>query len=299
MRVSMSLRPFPSRRRVLLACAGACLGAPRSVLSRSDSASGSPPALLLAREAPEGLDPAGYLVSEKLDGVRAFWDGERLRFRGGGTVAAAASFLAGLPRGQALDGEMWLGRARFDALSAIVRREQPLDGEWASVQYRIFEMPGGEGSFAERVERLKSLAQATPHRCWQPVEQLQVNGAAALRARLAEVVAGGGEGLVLHQADASCRTGRSDVLLKLNPVRDAEAVVIGHTPGRGRFAGQLGALQVRDDAGRVFLVGSGLTEGQRSSPPPVGSSVTYSWRGETASGLPRFPTLLRLREPGW
>jgi len=284
----------------MLLAVAACLGVPSSARCRADSAAaGSPPLLLLAREAAEGMDPAGYLVSEKLDGVRAFWDGERLRFRGGGSVAASAAFLAGLPRGQALDGEMWLGRARFDALSAIVRREQPVESEWATVKYRVFEMPGGEGTFTERVERLKTLAQATPQRSWQPVEQLPVAGAAALRARLAEVVAGGGEGLVLHRADAAYRTGRSDVLLKLKPVRDAEALVVGHTPGRGRFAGQLGALQVRDEAGRVFLVGSGLTEAQRSSPPPLGSVVTYSWRGETATGLPRFPTLLRLRSPGW
>jgi DNA ligase-1 len=288
-----------SRRRLLASAAS--LGVALPALSRpSDSAAAAPPpALLLAREAAEDADPAGYLVSEKLDGVRAFWDGERLRFRGGGTVSASAAFLAGLPRGQALDGEMWLGRDRFDALSAIVRREQPVESEWADVQYRIFELPQGTGTFAERVARLQALAAASPQRRWQPVEQVPVAGAAALRARLAEVVAARGEGLMLHRADAAYRTGRSDVLLKLKPVRDAEAIVVGHTSGQGRFAGQVGALKVKDEAGRIFLVGSGLTEAQRSNPPPVGSVVTYSWRGETATGLPRFPTLLRLRAPGW
>lgn len=131
------------------------------------------------------------------------------------------------------------------------------------------------------------------------VDQLPVASAAALRAELDLVVAAGGEGLMLHRADAPYRTGRSELLLKLKPVRDAEAVVIGHTPGRGRFAGQVGALRVRDEAGREFLVGSGLGDAQRRDPPAVGSVVTYSWRGETATGLPRFPTLLRLRAPGW
>ncbi|HNB46405.1 MAG TPA: DNA ligase, partial [Burkholderiaceae bacterium] len=67
-------------------------------------------------------------------------------------------------------------------------------------------------------------------------------------------------------------------------------------PGRGRHAGRIGALRVRDEAGREFLLGSGLSDAQRESPPPVGSWVTYTHRGETRLGLPRFATFLRQRD---
>lgn len=283
------------RRQLLLASAAACL--PCATLARPSAVAA--PALLLAQEATDAQDPAGYLVSEKFDGVRALWDGRELRFRGGGVVAAPPAFIAGLPAGQALDGELWLGRGRFDALSAIVRREQPLADEWAQLHYLVFELPGGDGGFAQRVERLRALAAQLPSRRWEVVEQAAVANPTALRARLRAVVAQGGEGLMLHRADAAYRTGRSEVLLKLKPVRDAEAVVVGHTPGRGRFEGHTGALRLRDAAGREFLVGSGLDEALRRDPPPVGTVVTYSWRGETASGLPRFPTLLRTHVAGW
>lgn len=253
--------------------------------------------LLLAQEMQPGQSPAGYLVSEKYDGVRAQWDGRRLRLRGGGEVAAPAWFLDGLPA-EALDGELWLGRGRFDALSALVRRGQPDDAAWHGVRYMVFEQPGGPGSFADRVARLKALAAGPQPAVWEVVDQHILADHDALKRRLAEVVAAGGEGLALHRADAPYLTGRSAVLLKFKPVQDAEAVVIGHQPGQGRFQGQLGALQVRNAEGQVFLIGSGLTAAQRRQPPPLGTTVSYRWRGLTATGLPRFATLWRVREPG-
>jgi DNA ligase-1 len=268
-----------------------------SVLAPAVVQASQSPELLLAREAQPGQSPYGFLVSEKFDGVRALWDGRQLRSRGGLVIAAPAWFLAKLPA-VPLDGELWLGRGRFDALSALVRRGQAPDEAWREVSYLVFELPGAPGSFAERAARLNELATAANWPQLVAVPQQSLPDRAALDQRLAEVAAAGGEGLVLHRADASYVTGRSDVLLKLKPVMDADAVVMAHELGQGKYTGRVGALVVRDADGRVFRIGSGLSDAQRLSPPPLGSTVSYRWRGLTATGLPRFATLWRVREPG-
>jgi DNA ligase-1 len=246
---------------------------------------------LLAKSAPAGIDPKPYLVSEKLDGVRALWDGTTLRFRSGRTVAAPAWFLAALP-GMPLDGELWIARRRFDALSGAVRRAEPIDAEWRQISYSVFELPGGEGSFEQRADKLKALANDVV----RPVEQQRLASNAALRARLRQVVDAGGEGLMLHRADAPLASGRSDLLLKLKPLADAEAIVIGHEAGKGRLAGQLGALELQTPDGVRFKLGTGFTDAQRRDPPAIGATVTYRYRDVTPAGKPRFASFLRVAE---
>lgn len=258
----------------------------------------TPPALALAREAAPGVSPRGYLVSEKYDGVRALWTGRQLLSRGGLPIAAPAWFLARLPA-EPLDGELWLGRGQFDALSGLVRSSSGRDDDWHRVTYLVYEQPEGPGGFAQRLQALQALVARSAFEQLQVAPQDSLPDAAALQRRLAEVVAAGGEGLVLHRADAPYQVGRSDALLKLKPVQDADAVVVGHLPGQGKYQGRTGALKVRDAKGREFLIGSGLTDAQRGSPPPLGSTVSYRWRGLTRSGLPRFASLWRVREAGW
>ena len=251
--------------------------------------------LLLAQHAPPDVDPAGHLVSEKYDGARAWWDGQTLRFRSGLPIAAPAWFLAQLPA-LPLDGELWLGRGRFEALSAAVRRHRPNDEEWRQLRYMVFELPGAGGTFAERVARIAALVQATG---WAPLvaaPQSPVADRDALQRRLAHTVAEGGEGLMLHLASAPCSSGRSDVLVKLKPHRDAEATVVAHHAGQGKYAGLLGALEVRSPEGRQFMIGSGLSDAQRRAPPVIGSVVTYRYRELTNTGLPRFASFMRVHE---
>lgn len=249
----------------------------------------------LAMAWPPGRSPQGFWVSEKFDGVRAVWDGQVLRFRSGRLIAAPAWFLSALPR-VALDGELWMGRGAFDRLSGVVRQTEPDDEAWRAVKYLVFDAPGHAAPFAQRVAFVQAtLAQA--QQPWlMPVAQRELHDARALQAWLQETVRQGGEGLMLHRADALWQPGRTDALFKLKPELDEEGLVVGHQPGKGRLAGMTGALLIQMPSGQRFALGSGLSDAQRRNPPPVGAWVTYRYRDRTPSGLPRFASFVRVRE---
>ena len=254
-----------------------------------------PPPVLLAERYGGETDIPHYWISEKLDGVRAIWDGRTLRFRSGNAVPAPQWIIDALPK-QPLDGELWLGRGSFDRLSSIVRRLVPDAAEWRRVRYMIFELPNAPGDFTERIEQIKAVTVAANLPWLQAVPQFRVSDAAALQKKLREIVRQGGEGLMLHRDDAAYQTGRSSALLKLTPWQDAEAIVVAHLAGKGKYTGKLGALQMEMPDGRRFALGSGLTDSLRHNPPPLGTTVTYRYRELTKSGLPRFPRYLRVRD---
>jgi len=285
-----------SRRRALVAVAGLWPMAPWAA-ARIPAADPGAPAIELLSAAPSDVDPGGYLVSEKFDGVRAIWDGHGLRFRSGRAIAAPAWFTEGWPDA-ALDGELWGGRGRFDVTSASARRLAPDDAEWRGLRLMLFDLPGAAGSFAQRAARIETLVRASASSVLVTVDQQVLADRAALQQRLDSVVRGGGEGLVLHRADAPWVAGRSTAVLKLKPLHDAEAQVLACEPGRGRLAGMMGALRLRNVAGIEFRIGTGFTDEQRRHPPAVGSWITYTHRGHTPSGVPRFASYWRAAEVG-
>jgi DNA ligase-1 len=253
------------------------------------------PAMLLAEVYAADVDVTQYWVSEKFDGVRAQWDGHVLRFRGGGRVPAPAWFTANFPV-TPLDGELWIGRGRFDALSGTVRRIEPVDAEWRQVRYLVFELPGAPGDFSARVRQMRTIVAQAAVPWLQAVAQTRVTDRATLTKRLDAVVRAGGEGLMLHRADAPYLTGRSDVLLKLKPWLDTEAVVVGYVPGNGKYQGMTGALLMEMPDGKRFRLGSGLSDAMRRQPPPLGTRITYRYLQLTKNGVPRFPRYLRVRD---
>jgi DNA ligase-1 len=252
------------------------------------------PPLLLAETIGPDTEVSAYLVSEKLDGVRAFWDGRKLLTRGGGTFDAPPWFVEKFPA-RPLDGELWAGRGRFERLSGIVRKEKPVDAEWREVRYMIFELPGAPGGFRERARLLRQIADEAGVPWLQAVEQTEVKDRQALEGKLADVVRAGGEGLMLHRANAPYSTGRNGDLLKMKLIQDAEARVVGHVPGKGKYRGMLGALRVRTEDGIEFSLGSGFSDAVRREPPPIGAIVTYRYRGLTRRGVPRFASYYRAR----
>jgi DNA ligase-1 len=234
----------------------------------------------------------GYWVSEKFDGVRGYWDGAQLWTRGGQHITPPAWFTAGWPK-VPMDGELWAGRSAFANAVSTVRQQAASDAAWRDMHFMVFDMPAQGGVFDERLKALQQLSLPA----WvRPVAQSRIASHAALQSLLRKTVGAGGEGLVLHRGDSLYSAQRNDDLLKFKPFDDAEAKVVAHIPGKGKFEGMLGALLVETPQGQRFKLGTGLSDAQRRDPPAIGSWVTYRFRDVNPSGIPRFASYLRQRE---
>ncbi len=257
-----------------------------------DDKNGAP--VLLAERWDNVADLTGWWLSEKLDGVRAYWDGHQFLSRLGNRYHAPDWFTAGLP-GVPLDGELWLDRKAFQRTVAVVRRQDKTD-LWKEVRFVVFDAPAQGGPFEERLAFCREVIEKNrpPYAVAHPHEVCK--GVAHLRAELARVEALGGEGLMLRKPGSAYVVGRSATLLKVKSFFDAEARVLEHQPGAGRHKGRLGALLVELPNGQRFSVGTGFSDAERESPPPVGSVITFRYQELTDGGVPRFPSYLGVRD---
>lgn len=248
------------------------------------------PQLQLAQSYQQQEAVSDFWISEKLDGVRVFWDGKQLRSRSGQWIKLPDELLKQLPT-FALDAELWAGRGQFQqVMQALQSSGTEL---WQSIRLMVFDAPQQPGTFTER---LKFLQQQLPEAAFVqllPQQQLQTKN--QLDALLQQVVAEGGEGLMLHHAKALYQSGRVSHLQKLKLKEDAEARVVAHLPGKGQFSGMLGALLVELPDGRRFKLGSGFTVEERQNPPEIGRLVTFQYQGLTHKGTPRFAVFVRER----
>ncbi|MDR8524175.1 DNA ligase [Shewanella fidelis] len=253
------------------------------------------PSIQLASTLSEPISQlSDYLISEKLDGVRGYWDGKTLYSRSGRKIAAPAWFTAGFPD-YALDGELWITRGAFEQVSAIVRKSSATDKEWQSIRFMVFDLPDEKVAFELRYQKaVNELSDISPY--LQVLEQYSLRDQKQLDSHLQVVIAEGGEGLMLHKKSALYQVGRSQDIVKLKPFYDAEATVIAHKVGKGKYSGMLGALVVENKQGKIFKLGSGFTDAERLNPPRIGSLVTYKYYGVTQKGTPRFASFLRVRE---
>jgi DNA ligase 1 len=253
----------------------------------------STPALLLAESWDGVSDPSGCWLSEKLDGVRAYWDGRQFLSRQGNLYHAPDWFVAGLPN-VPLDGELWLGRRMFQRAVSIVRRHDQSD-LWRQISYLVFDAPAVEKGFEGRLQFVRECLGQNQHSFARPHEHAVCQGVDHLREELSRLEALGAEGLMLRRAGSRYESGRSATLLKVKTFHDAEARVLKHQEGGGRHKGRLGALLVELSDGTTFAVGSGFSDAERENPPPVGSLITFRFQELSEAGVPRFPTYVGIR----
>ena len=255
----------------------------------------SVPDVLLAQVYEPGINVKEYWVSEKLDGVRARWDGHQFISRQGNIFYSPEWFTADFPT-QELDGELWIKRNSFEQVVSIVRTHTPSDTAWQKIRYMVFDLPESTAIFSNRLEALKSIISEVDSPYLKLIKQFRVENHSSLMNKLQEVTQAGGEGLMLHHDNSLYFGGRSDALLKLKLYQDAEAKIIGHLPGKGKFTGMLGSLLVKTTDGEHLRIGTGFSTTERKNPPPVGASITYKYYGKTRSGVPKFASFLRVRK---
>ncbi|PWI34720.1 DNA ligase [Vibrio albus] len=255
----------------------------------------SEPNIVLANRFTESLELKHYLMSEKLDGIRAFWTGKDLLTRKGNKIYAPHWFIQSLPDFP-VEGELWAGRGNFHMVQSTVLDKVPKDTAWEHIRLMLFDLPEEKGPYSERYRRLVQLVTSveSPHLGY--IEHSLVASELALLDFLDSLQVLGGEGVMLRRTDSEYRAGRSDDLVKLKKHQDAEAEVIGYKPGSGKYTGLMGAIHVKLENGRTFYIGSGFTDEDRRTPPPLGSVITFKFNGYTVSGLPRFARFQRIRK---
>jgi DNA ligase-1 len=259
---------------------------------REGAAKGPP--LLLAHVWQNDIDLAGWWMSEKLDGVRAYWDGKQFLSRLGNVYHAPDWFLEGLPD-VPLDGELWCGRKLFQRCVSIARRQDRSD-LWKELTYLVFDAPDHDAPFEERLAQVEKHVRDGAPRFARNHAHVRCESVEHLRAELARVEALGGEGLMLRQPGSRYEVGRSTTLLKVKSFKDAEARVVEHAAGAGRHKGRVGALVVELENGTRFSVGTGLSDEERRSPPPVGAIISFRYQELSDGGVPRFPSFIGVRD---
>lgn len=252
------------------------------------------PALQHAKSYTNDINIESYWVSEKLDGVRGYWNGKHLVTRNGNKIHTPTWFTASWPS-YAMDGELWIARNKFEQVSGCIRSKSTQRLCWKSVKYMVFDLPQHHGDFSSRIESMKQLVNEKLSPQLFMVKQQKIQNTAHLFSLLDKTIEDGGEGLMLHLASANYQIGRNNNVLKLKRHQDAEARVISYTPGKGKYKGVLGSLLVQTPTGIQFKIGTGFSDLERANPPDIGSIITYKYIGKTQRGVPRFASFIRIK----
>ena len=231
-----------------------------------------------------------WLISEKLDGIRGYWDGKNLYTKNGNIINSPKYFTSNFPPFE-LDGELWSKRDDFEFIQSVVLDDTPSDN-WGKITYNIFEVPNSDGDFLLRLEKVKKWFEKHPNKYVKIIEQTRCKNSEQLNGFLEKIVALKGEGVIVKDPTQNYHTGRSPHILKVKKAQDMEGVVIGHNY---RKDGGFKSLVLKLKNNVVFNLGGGFSDIQRENPPKLGQIVTFKYYGFTKYGKPKFSSFLRVR----
>ena len=253
------------------------------------------PPIQVANVYHDNIAISDYFVSEKLDGIRAYWNGKNLMSRQGNIIHSPKWFTKDFPD-IVLDGELFIERGKFELIASSVLKDNPISQEWQKVKFMIFDMPNHSGRFSQRLQAMKILINQVNSPYLQIIEQSKIDDKENLMKKLDEMVAHGAEGLMLRKADSFYQAKRNDDLIKLKKYQDAEAKVIAHIKGKGKYQNMMGSLLVENIKDKMrFRIGTGFSDKQRKNPPKIGDIITYKYYGKTKNNIPRFASFIKIR----
>jgi DNA ligase-1 len=235
-----------------------------------------------------------YWISEKLDGMRGYWNGQQLVTRQGNIIHSPTWFTKNWPT-TAIDGELWIGREQFQSTVSCVRKIKIDEACWRNVRFMIFDLPKHPGTFTERIKSMQTITNTTSSKHLDMIKQFKLTSNQQLDDTLNSITFNQGEGLMIHKGSAYYHVGRTNNIMKLKKDQHDEATVIAYIGGKGKYQGMLGAIKVRTATGIVFKIGSGFSDYERANPPTMGSTITYKYNGNTKAGIPRFARFFRIR----
>ena len=232
----------------------------------------------------------GWVMSEKLDGIRAYWDGKNLLSRGGNIIHAPKWFTKNYPPFE-IDGELWTKRGDFENISSIVRDKTP-SKEWIEITHHIFEVPNAKGTLFERLKKVELYQDSII----KIVPQIFIRDKNHLQQFLMDIESKGGEGVVVRDPKALYIAKRTSKALKVKTFLDKECKITAYNGGHGKYSGILGSVTCQMDNNVTFKIGSGFSIDERKDPPSIGSVITFKYKEMTKYGKPRFPVFLRVRK---
>ncbi len=246
------------------------------------------PQLFLLKTYKADRNVTGWVMSEKLDGVRAFWDGKQLISRSGRVFNTPTSFTQKFPSFE-LDGELWSKRGDFEAIVSIVNSKDS-NQRWETLTYNVFEVPNQKGGLLERLSNVKPFLSSR----LKLIKQIEIYNKKEVQTYLKKVINLGGEGIVLRNPEQDYFTGRTKQALKYKLFDDAECRVISIVEGKGKYKGVMGSIRC-NYKDKIIKIGSGFSDKERKSPPIIGTLISFKYYGLTRLGNPKYPVFLRIR----